>query len=131
MWWANPKELHMELKYLKFCFKKLGGWHLRFISMLIGCWLVTDQHDWIKHVEVNLHFIKEKLDCGLVCNPNVSLERQLTAILIKGLTTQLFQSITNKLWMKNICSLALEGVLENWCNNFCLIICTIYLIYFL
>lgn len=38
------------------------------------------QHDRTKHVEVDRHFIKEKLDNGLICTPYVSTEGQLTDI---------------------------------------------------
>lgn len=30
------------------------------------------QHDWTKHVEIDCHFIKEKLDGGIICMPYVS-----------------------------------------------------------
>ena len=30
------------------------------------------QHDRTKHIEVGIHFIKEKLDSGLICAPYVS-----------------------------------------------------------
>lgn len=26
------------------------------------------QHDWIKNIEVDRHFIQEKLESGLICN---------------------------------------------------------------
>lgn len=32
------------------------------------------QHDWIMHLEINRHFIKEKLENGLSCDPYVSLD---------------------------------------------------------
>ena len=27
------------------------------------------QHDRTKHIEIDLHFIKDKLDSGLICTP--------------------------------------------------------------
>ena len=44
------------------------------------------QHDRTKHVEVDRHFIKEKLDSGLICTPFVSTEGQLADVLTKGLS---------------------------------------------
>lgn len=48
------------------------------------------QHDQTKHIEVDCHFIKEKLDRGLACIPYIFLKRQLVGIVTKGLTTQPF-----------------------------------------
>lgn len=62
------------------------------------------QHDRTKHVEVDRHFIKEKLDSGLICTPYVSTEGQLADILTKGLASHSFQTITSKLGMENIYS---------------------------
>ena len=44
-----------------------------------------DKHDTTKHVEVDKHFIKEKLDSGLIYTPYVSTEGQL--VDVKGLTS--------------------------------------------
>ena len=33
------------------------------------------QHDRTKHVEVDRHFIKEKLEGNLICMPYVSIEK--------------------------------------------------------
>ncbi|KAE8735933.1 Calcium-dependent lipid-binding family protein isoform 3 [Hibiscus syriacus] len=44
------------------------------------------QHDNTKHVEMDRHFIKEKLDSGLICTPYVSTGDQVADILTKGLT---------------------------------------------
>lgn len=37
-------------------------------------------HDRTKHFELDRHFIKEKLDYGLVCTPCVSTECQLVDV---------------------------------------------------
>ncbi|XP_011046793.1 PREDICTED: uncharacterized protein LOC105141310 [Populus euphratica] len=42
------------------------------------------QHDRTKHVEVDKHFIKEKLESGLICTPYVPTGEQLADILTKG-----------------------------------------------
>ena len=51
------------------------------------------QHDRTKHVEVDKHFIKEKLDSGLICTPFVSIKGQLVDVLTKELSRTAFQSI--------------------------------------
>lgn len=86
------------------------------------------QYDWTKHVEVDRHFIKEKLESGLICTPFASSDRQLADVFIKGLTSTTFQAIIGKLGMDNIYSLALRGVLEIWIFLFevsCIYLCNI------
>ena len=60
------------------------------------------QQDRTKHVEVDPHFIKEKLDSGLICTPFVSTGNQLADALTKGLSSNVFQKITGKLAMDDI-----------------------------
>ncbi|KAK3038196.1 hypothetical protein RJ639_030303 [Escallonia herrerae] len=67
-------------------------------------------HDRTKHVEVDRHFIKEKLESGLICTPYMSTEGQLADILTKGLASSAFYRIVSKLGMENIYSPALGGV---------------------
>ncbi|EXB52099.1 hypothetical protein L484_024649 [Morus notabilis] len=43
------------------------------------------QQDRTKHVEVDRHFIKEKLEGGMICMPFVPMTQQTTDILTKGL----------------------------------------------
>ncbi|RVW65328.1 Retrovirus-related Pol polyprotein from transposon RE2 [Vitis vinifera] len=59
------------------------------------------QHDRTKHIEIDRHFIKEKLDSGLICTPYVSTHGQLADILTKGLSSSMFQSFVSKLGMVN------------------------------
>ena len=60
------------------------------------------QHDRTKHVEVDKHFIEEKLDNGLIYTPYVSTGGQLTNVLVKGLANTQFQETIIKLEMDNI-----------------------------
>ena len=53
------------------------------------------QHDRTKYIEVDQHFIKEKLDSGLICTPYVSTERLLADVLTKGLNCGVFQTIVS------------------------------------
>lgn len=71
------------------------------------------QHDWTKHVEMDRHFIKEKLESGLICTTYVSTNNQLADISTKELANPSFHSILGKLGMENICCLAWGRVLEN------------------
>ena len=59
------------------------------------------QHDRTKHIEVDRHFIKEKLDSGMICTPYVSTQNQLADILTKGLNCSNFERIISKLGMEN------------------------------
>ena len=61
-------------------------------------------------MEIDRHFIKEKLDSGLICNPYVSTDRQLADILTKHLSSTKFQTSISKLGMENIYSPAWGGV---------------------
>ena len=60
------------------------------------------QYDHTKHMEIDRHFIKEKLDSGLICIPYASMNGQLDDILTKKLTNHSFQAITNKVGIDNI-----------------------------
>ena len=60
------------------------------------------QHDRIKHVEVDRHFIKEKLDASLVSFPFVSTEEQLADILTKGVFKKAFYVSLGKLGMIDV-----------------------------
>ncbi|KAK9217910.1 hypothetical protein WN943_006540 [Citrus x changshan-huyou] len=50
-------------------------------------------HDRTKHVEVDKHFIKEKLDSGLVCMPYIPTNEQIADILTKGLPKKHFEKL--------------------------------------
>ena len=45
-------------------------------------------HDRTKHVEVNKHFIKEKLENGLICMPYIPTIEQVADVLTKGIPTK-------------------------------------------
>jgi len=68
------------------------------------------QHDRTEQVEVDRHFIKEKLGSGLICTPFVSTQDQLADSLTKSLNSITFEGIVSKLGMKNIYSQNLRGV---------------------
>ena len=66
-------------------------------------------HDRTKHVEVDRHFIKEKIDGGIISIRDVHTDHQLADILTKGLSDQVFNFLVNKLGLINIYSPELEG----------------------
>ncbi|KAJ8900052.1 hypothetical protein K2173_024167 [Erythroxylum novogranatense] len=60
------------------------------------------QHDCTKHVKVDIHFIKEKVDQKFIQLPFVHSEGQLADILTKAISGKVFHGIINKLGMIDI-----------------------------
>jgi hypothetical protein len=60
------------------------------------------QHDRTKHVEVDRHFIKEKLEAGIIIFPFVKSEDQLADILTKAVASNVFDVSLDKLGMCDI-----------------------------
>ncbi|GKE53143.1 putative RNA-directed DNA polymerase [Tanacetum coccineum] len=69
------------------------------------------QHDMTKHVEVDRHFIKEKLEAGIIELPFVKSSDQLADILTKAVGTDIFHKCLSKLNFGNP-TIQLEG--ECW-----------------
>lgn len=63
-------------------------------------------HDRTKHVEVDRHFIKEKIEDGSICIPYVPSAEQTADILTKGLPRPLFGRMINKLGLFDVYNLA-------------------------
>ena len=59
-------------------------------------------HDRTKHVEVDKHFIKEKIDNGVICMPYIPTVDQVADILTKGLHKTQFEKLVSKLVMEDI-----------------------------
>ena len=59
------------------------------------------QHDRTKHVEVDRHFIKEKLEAGILSLPFVRSEEQLADILTKAIPTKSFEEVLCKLGVED------------------------------
>ena len=60
------------------------------------------QHDRTKHVEVDRHFIKEKVDSKILKLLFVKSESQLADILTKGVSSKFFESTLDKLGMTDV-----------------------------
>lgn len=60
------------------------------------------QHDRTKHIEIDSHFIKEKLDAGIICLPFVTSSQQTADILTKSLARSTFEHLIDKLDMIDI-----------------------------
>ena len=71
------------------------------------------QHDRTKHVEIDRHFIKEKLDDGLIATEYIPSRLQLADMFTKGLPIKQFEDLTCKLGMIDIHSPTWGGVLHN------------------
>ncbi|RVX16116.1 Retrovirus-related Pol polyprotein from transposon RE1 [Vitis vinifera] len=70
------------------------------------------QHDRTKHIEIDRHFIKEKLEEEVVCMSYIPSEHQLADILTKGLNSSMFHDLIFMLGMEDIYSSASGGVLS-------------------
>ncbi|RVW67130.1 Retrovirus-related Pol polyprotein from transposon RE1 [Vitis vinifera] len=68
-------------------------------------------HDRTKQNKIDRHFIKEKLEKGVVCMSYVASEHQLVDILTKGLNSSMFHSLVFKLGMETSIP-QLEGSVE-------------------
>ena len=60
------------------------------------------QHDRIKHVEVDIFFIKEKLDEKIVKLPKIQSKDQLDDILTKAVSCRVFSKFLGKLGLCDI-----------------------------
>ena len=58
-------------------------------------------HHRTKHVEVDKHFITEKLDNWVICMPYVPTTKQVAGILTKRLLRGQFEKLVSKLTMKD------------------------------
>jgi hypothetical protein len=55
------------------------------------------QHSRTKHIEIDKHFVKEKLDQRVICMPHVNSAEQVADILTKGLPEKTFVNLCRKM----------------------------------
>jgi hypothetical protein len=56
----------------------------------------------MKHVEIDRHFVKEKLETKVISMPFVRSNEQLADILTKPVVSRIFSETINKLGMKDM-----------------------------
>lgn len=59
------------------------------------------QHNRTKHVEVDRHFIKEKLEAHIISLPHVRSREHLADILTKAIGVKLFEDTLSKLGIED------------------------------
>ena len=59
-------------------------------------------HDRTKHIEIDHHFIKEKLDGAVICLPYVKSSNQVADVLTKGLSEKIFSVFCSKMGLYDI-----------------------------
>lgn len=95
LWLKNLMEelkITMKLRIKLYCDNKAA----------INISLDLVQRDRTKHVEVDRHFIKEKVENGTICLTHVPTVEQTIDIFTKGLSWQDFDDFICKLEMINI-----------------------------
>ncbi|RDX80709.1 Copia protein, partial [Mucuna pruriens] len=60
------------------------------------------QHDRTKHIEIDRHFVKEKLKSGLIITAHVPTRFKVAYVFTKGLLITRFQELNDKLGMIDI-----------------------------
>jgi len=60
------------------------------------------QHDRTKHVKIDKHFIKEKIEDDIIVFPFVKLEQQLADMLTKAVASKALSDSLDKLGMCDI-----------------------------
>jgi Reverse transcriptase (RNA-dependent DNA polymerase) len=66
-------------------------------------------HERTKHIEVDCHFVREKIQSKEIETPFVKSEDQLADILTKGLNVKAFENISCKLGLYNLYNPSLRG----------------------
>ena len=70
-------------------------------------------HERTKHVEVDCHFIREKVEEGLISVKNISTKHQLADVFTKAISGEDLRRIFNKMGVINIFTPILRGSIED------------------
>ena len=74
-------------------------------------------HERTKHIEIDCHFIREKIEDGLIKTFHVPTRHQLVDLFTKPLHQKQFMFLLSKMNLINIYNSSLEGVLMLDCNS--------------
>jgi hypothetical protein len=66
-------------------------------------------HERTKHIEVDCHYVREKVQTKEIDTPYVKSEDQLADIFIKGLSVKLFENISDNLGLYDLYNTSLRG----------------------
>jgi hypothetical protein len=70
------------------------------------------QHDRIKHVEIDRHFIKDKLDEAIVCLSFIGTKEQIADVFTKGLSVTDISNVVRQDEHDKYLCIILKGVLN-------------------
>ena len=59
-------------------------------------------HDRTKHVEIDRHFIKEKIESDIISLQYIPTNQQIADILTKAVPRKIFEDLNSKLGLLNI-----------------------------
>ena len=108
-----------ELTLLRYLLKDLGVLHsepaLLYCENKAALHFAANPifHEWTSHIEMDCHYIRDKIQDGSVAIRFVNSEHQLADVLTKDLGKDVFTSMICKLGVRDIHSPTLGGVLGN------------------
>jgi hypothetical protein len=70
-------------------------------------------HERTKHIEIDCHFVREKIQAKVIETPYVRSQDQLADIFTKGLIPKAFKELVSKLGLIDIYNPSLRGSIEN------------------